>query len=172
MHPASVTSPDDEALTIRPCTPCDAETIFNWRNHPVIVAFSTLKVTVSWEEHTNWFKRQLQDTEHHRIFIATVSTKPVGMARFDKIDDGNAIVSAYLDPSLTGRGLGPLLIRRATDNVLKRWPRVTNVCAEILNDNGTGQRGFAKAGYRKQATCPQEGHILYTFSRSDDETDA
>jgi UDP-2,4-diacetamido-2,4,6-trideoxy-beta-L-altropyranose hydrolase len=172
LHPTNLTPPCSEPLAIRPCKPGDAETIFNWRNHPAIVAFSTLKITVSWEEHSNWLERQLRDSDHHRIFIAALEAKPVGMTRFDKADTGNAIVSAYLDPSLTGRGIGPQMIRNATENILECWLSIKGVDAEILEDNKTGQRGFAKAGYKKQETRPQEGHILYTFSRSDDESDA
>ena len=149
----------------------DVHMLFKWRNHPLIVKNSSKKCSVTWEEHVDWLKRQLQDPNNHRIFIAESMSLPVGLARFDRITEELAVISAYLDPGYIGQGIGSNMIGIASRELLLTWPKVMKIRAEILKDNLSGINGFIKAGYLPGDGCTLKGHILYVYKRSSTESE-
>ena len=58
----------------------------------------------------------------------------------------------YLDPELTGLGLGHRIIEAGGRRVATTWPEVTTLVADILPGNDASAAAFAHAGYARQAT--------------------
>ncbi|MCB2076175.1 MAG: UDP-2,4-diacetamido-2,4,6-trideoxy-beta-L-altropyranose hydrolase, partial [Novosphingobium sp.] len=100
-------------LHVRPASESDAATVHCWRNAPATRAVSVDPAEIAWESHVEWFKRSLASPDNRRILIGTIGKRDVGVVRFDMQDDDQWEVSIFLDPDLTGLGLGPPLLLAA-----------------------------------------------------------
>jgi RimJ/RimL family protein N-acetyltransferase len=95
------------------------------------------------------------------MFIAEIDGQPVGQVRFDRIDGGNCVVSAYLLEKYTGRGLGVEAIRQGCERIFEEWP-ISRVIACVRQDNAAGHAGFRKAGFSEtpETLCPSNHFAL------------
>jgi RimJ/RimL family protein N-acetyltransferase len=96
---------------------------------------------ISIEEHTTWFKRQLQSD--NPFYIAYYGTLPFGYARFDG-NKKDVVVSVAVDSAFRGRGLGTTLITSACHKVLSEWP-ISCIHAYIKTINTISVSAFLKA---------------------------
>lgn len=137
-----------ESCTVIPMSGADSDLIFQWRNLPKIVELSGSGKTVSLPEHETWFRGAIQDP--HRIMLKVVEgNRPVGQLRFD-VSDGdaeNAIVSIYLLPEHSGRGLGRKAFAQGLEVMKSRLPAVRSVTAEVVAGNSAAVRFFLSLGF-------------------------
>jgi RimJ/RimL family protein N-acetyltransferase len=102
----------------------------------------------------------------------------IGVLRFDRQGAEHAVISVYLIPQETGRGLGVASIRLGCHRITQEW-KVRRVLAHVRKDNPIGSKGFRKAGFSSypfDATCPVGHEALCwdpshegVFERSDSE---
>jgi len=56
--------------------------IFNWRNIDALVALSSQQKRVNWQEHQQWFKKRLADS-NSRLLVIQLENKGVGLIRIE-----------------------------------------------------------------------------------------
>jgi RimJ/RimL family protein N-acetyltransferase len=144
----------------------DAEILYVWRNHPLVVALSTRKITVTWNEHIAWLKSCIGSPDRHRIFIIhSESAGAIGVVRFDRNNDAMARLSIVIDPSHLGCGVGPVSLVEGTQKIFKLWPKLEIVDAQVLADNKRAVRAFQKAGFELQPVGALPGHVCFKCRR-------
>jgi RimJ/RimL family protein N-acetyltransferase len=123
----------------------DLETVFGWRNSPWIVAISTSRREVTWDEHVAWFQSIL-DRSQHLLFILEVEPDgPVGSLRLDLRGEETADISVYLLQPFTGRGLGTKAIIAGCEAAFAHWPALRQVVADVRCDNRPSIKAFTRA---------------------------
>src|SRR6266851_5572697 len=167
LSPRKLTTPRDAmvGITLRPATLSDIEMIFDWRNDPFIVARSTSQKTVNWHEHVAWFESTLQN-DSRLMFILQLDGKPIGQARFARIENNACVISIYLLKDYTGKGYGVEGIRRSCYAVLHRWS-VLEIIACVRLDNEAAKSAFLKASFvetQRQGLCPV-AHFALSLDR-------
>ncbi len=135
-------------LAVRTARLDDAAMLHRWRNHPDTRRVSRDAREIGFTEHELWLRRTLDDPAR-TLLVGEVGRIPVGVIRFDRIDDTAAEVSLYLDPQLHGLGLGAALLRAGE----ARMPPHLALHAAVLDGNDPSARLFAGAGY----TCTAPG---------------
>lgn len=138
------------ALTLRHATLQDAETLLNWRNHPLVRNASTNPNPITPKEHEKW----LHSTLHNplkKILLAEVNGTPTGTIRYD-IDSKQktAAISIYLSPEQTGQGLGSRLMDQGERWLRKNHPKITKITAFVRPDNTTSNAMFLNHGFIPQ----------------------
>lgn len=121
-----------------------AQLMHQWRDHPATRGVSRNAGAIAWDEHIGWLERTLADPTR-TLMVGMVGEHPVGVIRFDRLDERSAEVSLYLDPGLHGLGLGRAMLlagERAAAAGL-------DVKAEVLEGNDGSAALFDSAGYRR-----------------------
>jgi UDP-2,4-diacetamido-2,4,6-trideoxy-beta-L-altropyranose hydrolase len=155
------TKPSKEGLCLRLATSLDCRRLFEWRNHPQIIATTTSGKGVNPIEHRQWFEDLLTRADR-RLYIVEIDGTPAGQTRFDARPDGYCVISVYLIPEFGRRGLGVAAIRLGCDLIFQMWS-AKGVLAYVRPDNPEGQRAFLRAGFRAvppDAGCPK-GHVAF-----------
>lgn len=133
-----------DTLALRPARPDDDERSFAWRNAEATRRHSRDARRIEPAGHRRWWRDALADPRR-RLFVAHVGARDVGVLRLD-FEETQAEVSIYLDPALTGLGLGPRLLRAG-----QRWTRdstsLERLVATILPSNRASLRAFEDAGF-------------------------
>lgn len=140
------------AVTLRPATAADSDTVRDWRNAPEAVRNSLTGRAVTHDEHARWYPGVLNDPMR-LLWIAEWRGERAGVLRYD-ISGAQARVSIQVAPGLTGRGLGPAMLQAGTERLARERPGVTELVADILPGNAASQAAFAEAGYTL-------GHSVY-----------
>jgi GNAT superfamily N-acetyltransferase len=100
--------------------------------------------------HDAWFGSVLEDPDKV-LLIGERSGQPVGAARFD-IAAGEARISIFLVPGLSGRGLGSELLTAAENWLVEQRGDVRAVLAEVLGGNQSSHALFQAGGYQPHST--------------------
>ena len=130
-------------LTLRDALANDAERAFDWRNAASTRQFSGNPAPIDPAGHRDWWARALSDPAR-LLWIAMVGNRPAGVLRYD-VAGTAAEVSIYLDPLLTGLGLGTELLRIGEKRLADHG--VDTVTARIDPGNIASRRSFASAGF-------------------------
>lgn len=135
-----------DPVYLREATPEDSVSIYTWRNAEEVRRYARNPAPILQVEHESWFSKVLADPERD-LLIAEVNGVPVGVLRYDIQSACQAVVSIYLVPGQSGRGLGPRILLTGERWLLASRPEVTVLQAEILRENAASARAFAEAGY-------------------------
>jgi UDP-2,4-diacetamido-2,4,6-trideoxy-beta-L-altropyranose hydrolase len=145
-----------ETISVRPATMADAELVHSWRNAPSTRAVSIDPSEIALDAHLIWFAASLSAPDRRRIFIGHVGPVDVGVVRFDALGDEpdgeRWEISIYLDPELSGLGLGSALLIAAEQALLREQGGVLSITAQTLSDNRASQQMFRRCGYQGE-TC-------------------
>ena len=123
----------------------DAKNLFQWRNHPQVRENSTNHGVISWEEHSEWFNKRINNLDGP-LLIGEIENKPVGVVRFDIIKS-SAEVSIYMVPDVHIKGLGGCLLEKAEMWLNFNYPSISKLHAKVLFNNEPSKRMFAKLNY-------------------------
>ena len=148
-------------MRVRTADNKDCEDLFVWRNDEFTRRMSINSDLVDWRTHSQWFNSALAD-ERRVVLICeeTGAHKKIAVVRFD-IDKQSATVSINLAPEERGRGKATSCLQGAIDFLLVNRSDVTQLVAEVREDNQASVRCFANAGF---ALLSQDGGVL-TFQR-------
>jgi RimJ/RimL family protein N-acetyltransferase len=145
-----------QVLRMRMAEAQDARSIFNWRNHPLVRKNSVNAQEISWSEHSQWCKQQLENS-NRPILIGEIDTKPVGVVRFD-ISKNEAEVSIYLVPDSEFKGWGGCLLDQAEVWLRHHYPEVRTLHALVLPNNEPSKKLFSKLNYTLSAN---QAHLVF-----------
>jgi UDP-2,4-diacetamido-2,4,6-trideoxy-beta-L-altropyranose hydrolase len=134
-------------IVLRPATLADATPAWQWRNAEVTRRHFANSGAIELDRHLEWWATVLAD--HGRdLLIAVLGARPVGVLRLDHRGD-EAVVSVYVDPALTGVGLGPSILRAAQQWVHHHRSQMAAMVADILPQNTASASAFAAAGFAR-----------------------
>lgn len=129
----------------------DAELVWPWRNNEATRRYFFDPAPVSLDTHLAWWNRSLVDPKR-TLLLGRLDGREVGVIRYDFIDSRRAMVSIYLDPEMTGLGLGETLLRAGQGWLLLNHPEIDTVLAEVMPKNVASLRTFLAAGFQEQHT--------------------
>lgn len=139
--------PDKREIILRQATWNDAAMILKWRNAKENRCCSLDERIITKKEHINWFKKVLKDKS--RLFlIAEDNGKATGVLRYDIVGN-TAMVSIYLKPGTSGKGIGSTMLRYGSDWLRQHVSSVTRMEAKIIPGNIASIKAFAKVGFRQ-----------------------
>ncbi|MEG3179099.1 UDP-2,4-diacetamido-2,4,6-trideoxy-beta-L-altropyranose hydrolase [Sphingomonas sp. LT1P40] len=133
-----------DTLKVVPATLDHAELTHCWRDHPATRGVSRNAEPIRWDDHLTWLTRTLDDSTR-TLWIGIIGETPVGVIRFDRLNDRSAEVSLYLDPTLHGLGLGRALLLAGEAAAAAG----IDVHAEVLEGNIGSAGLFDSTGYRR-----------------------
>lgn len=136
-----------DSITLRPAMENEARHIHSWRNDTRTRRYFRDSSPVSVEEHLRWWSATLLN-KNRRLLIAHCGSRDVGVLRLD-LEDESAEVSLYVDPELTGLGLGPAVIRAIQRWVQEHEPRILSLTAHVLPQNSASTKAFCSGGFRQ-----------------------
>lgn len=139
-----------DRLKLRDARPADAEPAFAWRNHADTRRFIRDPRPLELASHCAWWMQTLKMTER-KLFIAHVGNRDVGVLRLDFADTA-AEVSIYVNPALSGLGLGPAMLKELQGWVQLNTRGQIRLEAEIFTVNRASQKVFTRAGFVQQTT--------------------
>lgn len=145
-------------IGLRKGTLDDAELLFEWRNHPQIVALSSHNRKVDWSEHRAWFENCLGDENKHQIFFVMSKETEIGVVRFDLREPERAVISVYLHPDWWGSGLGADAIDLAVARITELWHGLAAIEANAIVTNRRAVRVFEKCGFTQALNQPDKSH--------------
>ena len=133
-------------LSLRPARADEGEATFAWRNSAEPRRHFTNPDPIDPAGHRDWWTRATADPDRHLLML-DVGRRPAGVLRYDMAGEV-ATVSLYLDPALTGLGLGVRLLEAGTEWLVANEPRAARIDALVLPANSASLRAFRAAGYR------------------------
>lgn len=157
-----------KTIGLRKGTLDDAELLFEWRNHPQIVALSSQNKKVDWPEHRAWFENCLREENKHQIFFAMSKDTEIGVVRFDLHEPGRAVISVYLHPDWWGSGLGADAIDLGVASITELWQKLAVIEANAIATNRRAVRVFEKCGFTRVLNQPDKSHTRLEFAVSAD----
>jgi RimJ/RimL family protein N-acetyltransferase len=162
--------PASGETNLRPAGPGDKQLVFSWRNDPEIIVLGTSRRSVTWEEHSGWFDKVLDQTRHLLFIIETMDGTPAGTVRLDRLAEDNAEIAIYLLNPFTGKGLGTRAIQIASARAFEHWPPLTRIEALVRTENQRSLKAFSRAGFHSDGEKPEglDGHVLFLLDRSPD----
>ncbi len=134
-------------LKLRSATLEDAHDLWLWRNDPVTRANSFHGQKISLREHTRWLQKSLR-SRRRRIYIATRKGERAGTIRFDFLPPKVIQISINLSPEFRGKGYGKLILKKASDLMIKKYPDHFQK-ALIKKGNQKSEKVFTSAGFLK-----------------------
>ena len=127
----------------------DAMIAWSWRNNEATRRYFFEQSPVGLETHLAWWKRSLSNPQCV-LLVGKMGDKDVGVIRYDLINARQAKVSIYLNPEITGLGVGKRLLKVSRDWLLRNHPEIETVIAEILLDNVSSLKAFRAVGFQEQ----------------------
>lgn len=135
-------------IGLRPAITEDLENVFEWRNTPETRRWIFDPKPIALEDHKDWFVRKLADPNCMLLIgEEKKNNEPVGVLRYDLCNDV-AVVSVYLVPNQSGKGLGSSLLVQGSGWIKNNLPHIDRIDAEIIQGNRASENAFMKAGYQ------------------------
>jgi UDP-2,4-diacetamido-2,4,6-trideoxy-beta-L-altropyranose hydrolase len=146
-------------LSLRPVTLADCCLLWEWANNPTVRAASFSSKPISWEEHQEWFNKQLSNLDCYYYIIVKDMTIPIGQVRFDK--SGNAAeISISISEIFRGHGYSAEAIIMASKYLFQESD-ISRIYARIKPGNTASISAFARAGYNMGKNIIVKGHEAF-----------
>ena len=130
----------------------DCEDLYKWRTNPVSMQMAFNKEEIPYENHLEWFKNSLQNTNRVLYIALNDGGEKIGQIRFDRAGNKSllAVVDVTVDPNQRGKRYGKEIIKNGSIRYLKENdPKV--IIAQIREINIPSVKAFSKAGYKEFA---------------------
>jgi UDP-2,4-diacetamido-2,4,6-trideoxy-beta-L-altropyranose hydrolase len=137
------------SIHVRAASMADAERMYRWRNDVRVREVSRDDGEIALSDHLRWLESALPAADRHILVGESPRGKPVGVVRFDALDERRFEVSIYLDPECVGAGIGGPLLREAENELVKRINSPVDIIAFTLSGNKASERLFENGGYHR-----------------------
>jgi UDP-2,4-diacetamido-2,4,6-trideoxy-beta-L-altropyranose hydrolase len=144
-----------KSWTIRHAVFADCEIFWYWANDLEVRSNAFNQDYISWEDHQEWFKQKLQDSETILLVVESVSG-PVGQVRFEG-PEGRKEISYSIGRQYRGYSLGEKLLKMTIDNLDKK---VDLVVAEVKGSNIPSIKIFRKLGFKEEELEKKQGKLF------------
>ncbi len=149
-------------IILRLASCSDEGILFNWVNESCVRDNSFNSLTISYEEHSRWFKKSLKNPK--RVILIAIDSIgcPIGQIRFDFSNDNSANIDISIDSSHRGFGLSSFLINKAIIFVRSIRGEHIQFIANIVRHNIASIRAFEKANFRI-SNCDSTSNIINMY---------
>ena len=130
---------------LRNVTVADMPLLFQWVNDQDVRLNSFSQDPISYQEHMIWFQNCISD-ENIKIYIYMVDGCPIGQVRIRREND-HAQLSYSICKTARGKGYATRMLRLATSQVVKDFPDVESILAEVKINNWGSRKALLRAGY-------------------------
>lgn len=137
----------DEKLYLRIANENDVDILYKWVNDKVTRQNAFDSHIITYEEHTAWFNRILQDDDQIQ-FILMYEDKPIGQIRLT-VDNQNAEIDYSISESERGNGYGADIIRLTLNIVKEKYPKIKKLIGRVKTSNEASYRCFLKNGFNE-----------------------
>lgn len=137
---------DADNVFVRLAKADDAEIVWPWRDSESTRRYFFDPSQVSLDAHVGWWDRSLANPKRV-LLIGSLRGRAFGVIRFDFDTSESAVVSIYLDPEMTGKGMGRKLLFIGLSWLRGNHPATNSVSAQILPENDASVRVFQAAGF-------------------------
>jgi len=131
----------------------DCQDIFNWQSNEDIRKYSHNPKPVIWQEHCDWMKNTIENTNRHLYMIKITSPigqnkESVGLLRLDMIEkstheiDANWLISILIAPEHQGKKIAYQAI-----NKIPQTYKEQGIIAEVHKKNIASHQLFVKTGF-------------------------
>lgn len=128
----------------------DMEVTYEWQMHPNTRRFFRNKSIPTWEEHSCWFLRKIEDKSSYFYMVRSdFLENSLGVVRLEPDPRGGFEVSILTSPLYYGRGVASKALNKLND----AHP-LSTLYAEVSEDNVASQKLFLNSGYTQASiTC-------------------
>ena len=146
---SSETGSVTDGVDVRLAIADDAEIVWPWRNSESTRRYFFDPSPVELDTHVAWWNRSLVDPRRV-LLIGSFGGRAFGVIRFDFDTSESAVISIYLDPDMTGKGMGRTLLLAGLSWLKGSHPEINSVSAEVLPENSASVRVFQAAGFSER----------------------
>lgn len=133
----------------------DIDLLFEWANDIQVRQNSFCTNPISYEEHTVWFKKILQD-EHWVQYIYEYENEAIGQIRLHLIEK-EAEISYSICKEKRGQGFGKKMLYQLKQQIAIDFPEVVKLTAYVKPENISSKKIFLNNGF-------VEKYSLYEFN--------
>ena len=159
-------------ISFRDASPQDSKMLLDFRNDPAVREFSFNQLAVTQEEHERWMGQSLASPSRLLWIPQDRSLQPLGRVQMDLSENlTEATISIALDKKSRGKGLGPVVIEKATEMILNdsgAFATVKRVVANIKPTNTKSCRAFEKVGFEFASPATVNEEIALRYVRRPD----
>ena len=137
-----------ENIAIRNATIEDLDLIFKWANDEDERRNSFNSEPIPYENHCRWYRNKMESEDTY-IFVLMYGNIPIGQCRLD-IEEGDALISYFIDPKYRNKGYGKKLLNLIYDKVKTEIPTIKVLTAEVKEENIPSQKVFLSLGYSEK----------------------
>lgn len=131
----------DSFFVLKKATSKDLKSVFDWQNYPGARKYSRNPQPPSWEEHSFWFEKSLENP-HRLMYMLELFDLSLGFVRVD-LGEKNE-VSIIISHAFYGCGLG----QKALELLREKYYEI-DLHAYIEDENIASKKIFEKCGYKK-----------------------
>ncbi len=140
-----------EQLHLRRATASDTANTYKWANDSVVRKYSFEQHPISLDEHTRWFNRKVNESTCF-YYLLEDGEQLLGSIRFD-LNEGDALISYLLDPSVHGKGIGLFLLKKGMEQfLLENQDAFHQFIGEVMPENKGSVRIFEQLGFNVKKT--------------------
>ncbi len=153
-------------LDLRRAVESDCAVFWEWANDPEARAASFRSRTISWEEHSEWFRAKLADQNAVLYTATNRSGVPMGEVRY-QMEGKRAVLSISLGSRYRGCGWGQKILAVATERLFEE-SQADFIDAYVKPSNEASLKLFAGAGFLRFRTAVIEGQegVHFVLTRS------
>jgi UDP-2,4-diacetamido-2,4,6-trideoxy-beta-L-altropyranose hydrolase len=145
---------------VRRAGEADLLTCYRWVNDAEVRSQSYSSGPIPLEGHTAWFRKKIKDPDCFYYILQWEET-PVAQIRFD-VSGNNATISYLTDPLWRGRGMGPWILSKGIDALLKETA-VQKIIGHVKTSNIASLRSFEKLAFEKRESTAYPDSFTYTM---------
>ena len=143
----------------------DAETLLAWRNDPEVRSVSFQGDPIGIQEHEQWLTKSIATPERILLIAEDRKGNSIGKVQIDFTSDqmGSVMIGIVLGLENRSRGIGTVLIEKATTALFIAEKNVQQIVAQIKPGNLASEKAFRKAGFVSKRSTTVDQQIAHEF---------
>lgn len=126
--------------SLRDVTETDVDLLYDWVNDPISRASAFNNHMISYEDHSNWFRKMMCD-QNVLQYIYEIEQQPVGQVRVE-IKDGIGVIDYSIAPEYRLHGYGNDIINLLIKKMKTSYPKLDILKAKVKPENIASQKVF------------------------------
>lgn len=128
----------------------DMKEVFELSNEDVVRKFSISKEKIKWDDHVQWFKKNIHDENVIYYIVINEEDRILGQIRYN-INESSAIVTINLLDNIRGKGFSKRILFKANQELFASKKSIKTVVAYILKDNIASIKLFESLEFLKKS---------------------